>query len=48
MRNEEIFPEPHLFRPERFAEMSPEDAQLYDPREAIFGYGRRLGGINHF
>ncbi|EGN94698.1 hypothetical protein SERLA73DRAFT_187752 [Serpula lacrymans var. lacrymans S7.3] len=42
MKDPEIYPEPTKFRPERFMEMTKEDAERYDPREAVFGFGRRI------
>ena len=35
-RNPEIYDEPESFRPERFI-----DGKLLDPRQMVFGYGRR-------
>ena len=32
----DVYPEPHIFRPERFL-----DGEYADPREAVFGFGRR-------
>ncbi|EGN94699.1 hypothetical protein SERLA73DRAFT_187753 [Serpula lacrymans var. lacrymans S7.3] len=42
MNDSEIYPEPHRFRPERYLEMTDEEAERHDPREAVFGFGRRL------
>ena len=36
-------PQPDLFRPERFME----DPNILDPREVVFGYGRRSEPIAH-
>jgi hypothetical protein len=35
-RNPEIYDEPHSFRPERFIDGKP-----LDPRQMVFGFGRR-------
>lgn len=42
MHNEEEFPEPMLFKPERF--LKPDGSlndNVRDPATAIFGFGRR-------
>lgn len=41
LRDPEDYPEPDLFIPNRFMGMSPEDAERTDPRNYIFGHGRR-------
>jgi cytochrome P450 len=44
MHDEEDFPEPNAFRPERFIAQSPTDQERKsppDPRTYVFGYGRR-------
>ena len=33
--------DPDKFRPERFADLSPDEAKRIDPKNIIFGYGRR-------
>lgn len=33
--------DPNEFRPERFADLSPDEAKRLDPKNIIFGYGRR-------
>lgn len=33
--------DPDDFRPERFADLSPDEAKRLDPRNIVFGYGRR-------
>ena len=33
--------DPDEFRPERFADLSPSEAKRLDPRNIVFGYGRR-------
>ncbi|EGO02937.1 hypothetical protein SERLA73DRAFT_70422 [Serpula lacrymans var. lacrymans S7.3] len=42
LQDPEIYPEPEKFRPERFMEMTAEDAERYDPRGPVFGFGRRV------
>jgi cytochrome P450 len=37
----ELFPEPHLFKPERFLKDGKLDVSHFDPHLAAFGYGRR-------
>ncbi|EPS93960.1 hypothetical protein FOMPIDRAFT_1170095 [Fomitopsis schrenkii] len=34
--------DPDDFRPERFADLSPDEAKRLDPRNIVFGYGRRI------
>ncbi|PPQ97136.1 LOW QUALITY PROTEIN: hypothetical protein CVT26_000620 [Gymnopilus dilepis] len=44
VRDESIYPEASKFRPERFMEeASPELSRKRDPRNYIFGFGRRQG-----
>ncbi|KAI8992754.1 cytochrome P450 [Trametes punicea] len=38
----EIYPEPEKFDPERYVGMSPEEAERTDPRNVVFGFGRRI------
>ncbi|KAH6904124.1 cytochrome P450 98A3 [Coprinopsis sp. MPI-PUGE-AT-0042] len=38
----ELFPEPHLFKPERFLKDGKLDVSRFDPHLAAFGYGRRI------
>lgn len=40
-RNTELYPDPEEFRPERFENMAMETADFRDPRNLIFGFGRR-------
>jgi len=45
MHDGEDFPEPNVFRPERFIVQSPTDRERKsppDPRTYVFGYGRRV------
>ncbi|KZT68558.1 cytochrome P450 [Daedalea quercina L-15889] len=41
-RDERIWDNPDVFRPERFLNSTSSDAGPIDPRNIIFGYGRRL------
>ncbi|PCH38759.1 cytochrome P450, partial [Wolfiporia cocos MD-104 SS10] len=36
------YPDPEVFRPERFQEMEKTSAEKADPRRMIFGFGRRI------
>jgi len=40
--DEEVYPKPGAFRPERFLGLSEEEAERLDPRNIIFGHGRRI------
>ena len=37
----DLYPNPESFHPERFVGVSAEKAELLDPRNIVFGYGRR-------
>lgn len=40
-RDPALYPDPEVFRPERFEEMDAETAGARDPRKYTFGFGRR-------
>ena len=37
----DIYPEPEKYKPERFECMAPRKAETMDPRNMVFGFGRR-------
>ncbi|GBE84668.1 hypothetical protein SCP_0606470 [Sparassis crispa] len=37
-----FYPKPQQFRPERFAEMDSQTSASRDPRQFVFGFGRRI------
>jgi cytochrome P450 len=39
-RNEEVYPEPEVFNPDRF--LHPSSQQAHEHLEALWGYGRRI------
>ena len=42
LRNEELYPDPDTFNPDRYlVEVDPVQAKLRDPRIYVFGFGRR-------
>ena len=42
LHNEDVYPEPHLFQPERFLDVSGNlDSSVPDPELAVFGFGKR-------
>jgi cytochrome P450 len=41
MNNEQDFPEPHIFKPERFLKDGKIDSSVRDPANIAFGFGRR-------
>jgi len=40
-RDERTYPEPELFNPDRFMNQDKDEADLTDPKDFIFGFGRR-------
>jgi hypothetical protein len=40
-RNEEIYPDAEAFKPERFIKNGALSKEVRDPREFVFGFGRR-------
>ncbi|TFY56486.1 hypothetical protein EVJ58_g7609 [Rhodofomes roseus] len=42
LRDPEVYSEPDLFRPERFWALSSEESERTDPRNIVFGHGRRI------
>lgn len=40
-RDQTIYPDPEMFRPERFEEMDTNTSNVNDPRKFVFGFGRR-------
>ena len=41
LRDESVYPDASTFKPERFMEVDPEKQKLMDPRNYVFGFGRR-------
>ena len=39
--NEQVFPEPQEFKPERFLKNGELDSSVRDPLDIAFGFGRR-------
>ena len=46
-RDEEVYENPDQFKPERFLSLSPTEAAEVDPKNYIFGFGRRCVVFNH-
>jgi len=40
-RDEQMYPEAELFNPERFMNQNGKEADQTDPRDFVFGFGRR-------
>ena len=47
-RDEQMYPEAELFNPERFMSQNGKEADQTDPRDFIFGFGRRQVLIGPF
>ena len=41
LNNEQDYPEPHEFRPERYLKNGKLDSSVRDPMDIVFGFGRR-------
>ena len=41
LRDESLYPDASTFKPERFMEADPDKKKLMDPRNYVFGFGRR-------
>jgi cytochrome P450 len=41
LRDESLYPEASTFKPERFIAVDPDKRKLMDPRNYVFGFGRR-------
>ncbi|KAJ3488147.1 hypothetical protein NLI96_g3052 [Meripilus lineatus] len=41
-RNEDVYPEPEVFRPERFLDLTKTELDNIDPKDFTFGFGRRV------
>ena len=42
LNDERDYPEPHIFKPDRFLKNGKLDRSIRDPMEIAFGFGRRL------
>jgi hypothetical protein len=40
-RDEEVYPDPESFKPERFIKSGTLNKDIRDPRDIVFGFGRR-------
>ena len=40
-QNPDVYPDPQRFNPERYMQMSEECSAHVDPRDVVFGFGRR-------
>jgi hypothetical protein len=40
-RDEEVYPDPECFKPERFIKNGTLNKNVRDPRDIVFGFGRR-------
>jgi cytochrome P450 len=42
LNDERDYPEPHIFKPERFLKNGQLDSSVRDPMDIAFGFGRRI------
>jgi cytochrome P450 len=40
--NEEVYPSPNVFNPDRFIKDGVLNQEIQDPRDIVFGFGRRF------
>ena len=48
LHDPEIYPDPMTFRPERFLDLPADKKKKIDPRNFVFGFGRRICPGAHF
>ncbi|KAG6883716.1 hypothetical protein C0993_004338 [Termitomyces sp. T159_Od127] len=48
LHDEEMYPDPNSFKPERFEGLDPKEAKRLDPMNYVYGFGRRRCPGNHF
>ncbi|KAG6827500.1 hypothetical protein H0H92_011520 [Tricholoma furcatifolium] len=48
LHDEELYPDPESFKPERFLGLDPKAAKKLDPTNYVYGFGRRRCPGNHF
>ena len=41
-RDSSLYPEPNAFKPDRFLNLDPDTRAAMDPRNYVFGFGRRI------
>jgi cytochrome P450 len=41
LKDDQVYPEPHEFKPERFLKNGKLDSSVRDPMDIAFGFGRR-------
>ena len=42
LRDEEVYPDPNTFNPDRFIKDGVLNREIRDPRDIVFGFGRRF------
>jgi cytochrome P450 len=42
LRDEEVYPDPTVFNPDRFIKDGVMNKEIRDPRDIVFGFGRRF------